>query len=425
VTSATAQGRPPAGGPPPIPGPNSGPNPGPNPGPNSGPVPGGRPPERNARLRPAAGGPGEFGTAQLVAIEVSAVAIAAAGWSGSPVAIGVGAALAAGSLAVGLSRSGGRWAYQSLGLRSAMRRRRKAGPAALPAPAFQVYGYDDRGTDLGVGQDRDGWFIAVAVGGADDLLGARRPALRLDRLLRLLDEGTARPSALQLVSLRTLAPAAGPAPNSPAASSYRELLALTTGRQTGPAAHLTWVAARLDAADAIEAAADRGGGVDGVHRALAAMAGRLGKALNTAGVPYQILDPAALAGAVRAACGLDGLPADAPVTARERWQGWLAAGRQHVAFEVQQWPSPFDPAAVHALMTMPVEQFVVSVVAARRGADVGLRTVVRVMAAPERLAAAVGTVREYAKTLGVRLRPMHGQHQLAVYASAPTGGGTP
>lgn len=376
------------------------------------------------RLRPAPGGPGEFGTAQLVAIEVSAVAVGAAVFAGGPVAIGVGAAVAAGALAVGLSRSGGRWAYQALGLRTAMRRRRNAGPAALPAPAFQVYGYDDRGTELGIGQDRDGWFIAIAVGGADEVLGTRRPALRLDRLLRLLDEGTAKPSALQLVSLRTPAPAAGPAPNSPAAGSYRELLAMTTGRQTGPAAHLTWVAARLDAADAIEAAADRGGGVDGVHRALAAMAGRLGKALNTAGITYQILDAAALSGAVRAACGLDGLPADAPIAARERWQGWLAGTRQHVAFEVEHWPAPFDPAAVQSLMTIPTGQLVVSVVAARRGVEVGLRTVVRVMAPPDRLAAAVGTVREYTKTLGIRLRPMHGQHQLAVYASAPTGGGT-
>lgn len=376
------------------------------------------------RLRPAPGGPGEFGTAQLVAIEVSAVAVGAAAFTGNPVAIGVGVGVAAAALAVGLSRSGGRWAYQTLGLRAAMRRRRNAGPAVLPAPAFQVYGYDDRGVQLGIGQDRDGWFIAVAVGGADEILGHRRPALRLDRLLRLLDEGTARPSALQLVSLRTLAPAGAPAPNSPAAASYRELLALTTGRQTGPAAHLTWVAARLDAADAIEAAADRGGGVDGVHRALAAMAGRLGKALNTAGVTYQVLDPVALTSAVYAACGLDALPPGAPVAARERWQGWLAAGRQHVAFEVEQWPSPFDPAAVQSLMTVPAEHLVVSVVAARRGADLGLRTVVRVMAAPERLAAAVSTVREYTKTLGIRLRPMHGQHQPAVYASAPTGGGT-
>ncbi|WP_327004214.1 type VII secretion protein EccE [Dactylosporangium sp. NBC_01737] len=406
MTSATAQGRPPATGP--------------------RPTPGGRPPDRTTpvrRLRPAPGGPGEFGTAQLVAIEVSAVAVGAAVFAGGPVAFGVGAAVAAGALAVGLSRSGGRWAYQTLGLRAAMRRRRNAGPAALPAPAFKVYGYDDRGTQLGVGQDRDGWFIAIAVGGAEEILGHRRPALRLDRLLRLLDEGTARPSALQLVSLRTAAPAGGPAPNSPAAASYRELLALTTGRQTGPAAHLTWVAARLDAADAIEAAADRGGGVDGVHRALAAMAGRLGKALNTAGVTYQILDPAALTGAVHAACGLDGLPAGAPLTARERWQGWLAAGRQQIAFEVEHWPVPFDPAAVQALMTIPAGQLVVSVVAARRGTEIGLRTVVRVIATPERLAAAVGTVREYTKTLGIRLRPMHGQHQPAVYASAPTGGG--
>ncbi|MGI5177135.1 type VII secretion protein EccE [Dactylosporangium sp. CA-152071] len=412
MTSATAQGRPPAGGPSPAPQP----------------IPGGRPPERNApaqRLRPASGRPGEFGTVQLVAIEVSAVAVGAAVFSGNPVAIGVGAAVAVGALAVGLSRSGGRWVYQSLGLRAAVRRRRKAGAAALPAPAFEVYGYDDRGTELGIGQDRDGWFIAIAVGGADEILGRRRPALRLDRLLRLLDEGTARPSALQLASLRTLAPATGPAPNSAAANSYRELLALTTGRQTGPAAHLTWVAARLDAADAIEAAADRGGGVDGVHRALAAMAGRLGKALNTAGVPYQILDAAALTAAVHASCGLDGLPDGAPVTARERWQGWHAAGREHIAFEVEQWPASFDPAAVQALMNVPAEHLAVSVVAARRGAAVGLRTVVRVMAAPDRLAAAVGTVREYTKTLGIKLRPMHGQHQPAVYASAPTGGGTP
>ncbi|MET7396800.1 type VII secretion protein EccE [Dactylosporangium sp. NPDC005572] len=397
------------------------------------PVTAGRPPApapaRNRaavsrRLRLAAGGPGEFGTAQLVAIEIALVAGGAAAFAGTPVAIGAGAVVAAGSLAAGLSRSSGRWAYQSLGLRSAMGRRRRAGAGGLLAAGFQVYGHDDRGSQIGIGQDHAGWFIAVAIGGAGDAIGHQRHSLRLDRLLRLLDEGTARPSAVQLVSFRTLAPAGGPLPNSPAAHSYRELLGLVTGRQTGPATLQTWVALRLTASDALEAAADRGGGMDGVNRTLAAMAGRLGKALNTAGVPYEVLDAHALNQAVHAACGLDGARPGTAVTARERWRGWVAAGRQHVAYEVEHWPDNFDPAAFQALAGMPAEQLVVSVVAARQGADLRLRTIVRVMAAPDRLAAAVQTVRESTRTLGVRLRPLHGQHQPGVYGSAPTGGGT-
>jgi len=333
-----------------------------------------------------------------------------------------------------LSRAGGWWGYQTVALGLALRRRQRerakysrAGTVQLVAPRLAVYGYDDRGSQIGLGQDGDGWFAAIAVGVADEVLGQLGQALRLERLIRLLDEGTARPSTVQFVSLRVPSPSSLLGARTPAIESYLDLARRVTGGHPGPAEHLTWVAVRLHPADAIEAAVDRGGGTDGVHRALAAVVGRVGKILGTAGVNFRVLDAAGLTEALEVACGLDHVMEPGAVrsasVADEQWRGWRAVGLQHAAFEVERWPDRFDPSLLNVLTSAPAERIVVSVTVRPRGPEFGLRTVVRVMAVPDRLGLAVRTVREHASSLGIRLRPMHGQHGPAVYASAPTGGG--
>jgi type VII secretion protein EccE len=389
-------------------------------------------------LRRAPGRPGEFGTVQLVAIELAVVVVGLSLLSGSPVLIGVAAVVAILALVTALSRAGGWWGYQivSLGLalrrrqrerRSVASRRSEAGAVQLVSPRLEVYGYDDRGSQLGVGQDEDGWFAAIAVGVADEVLGQLGQALRLERLIRLLDEGTARPSTVQFVSLRVPAPSSLLGGRTPAIESYLDLARRVTGGHPGPAEHLTWIAVRLTPADAIEAAVDRGGGTDGVHRALAAVVGRVSKILGTAGVNFRVLDAAGLTEALEVSCGLDHVMEPGAVrsatVADEQWRAWRAVGLQHAAFEVERWPDRFDPSLLNVLTSAPAERLVVAVTVRPRGPEFGLRTVVRVMAVPDRLGLAVRTVREHATSLGIRLRPMHGLHGPAVYASAPTGGG--
>ena len=87
----------------------------------------------------------------------------------------------------------------------------------------------------------------------------------------MLDESSVPLSVLQLVTYST--PAAGGVPNDkssakarPAVRSYLELL----GPQVCPVEQAVWLAVRLQPEDAIDAARSRGGGVEGVHRALAA-----------------------------------------------------------------------------------------------------------------------------------------------------------
>jgi len=321
-------------------------------------------------LRRAPGRPGEFGTVQLVAVEVAIVLVGLSLLAGSPVVIGVAVLIAILALVMTLSRAGGWWGYQTVALGLALRRRQRerrsvatrhseAGAVQLVSPRLEVYGYDDRGSQIGVGQDEDGWFAAIAVGVADEVLGQLGQALRLERLIRLLDEGTARPSTVQFVSLRVPAPSSLLGGRTPAIESYLDLARRVTGGHPGPAEHLTWVAVRLNPADAIEAAVDRGGGTEGVHRALAAVVGRVGKILGTAGVNFRVLDAAGLTEALEVACGLDHVMEPGAVrsasVADEQWRAWRAVGLQHAAFEVERWPARFDPSLLNVLTSRSEE----------------------------------------------------------------------
>src|SRR5438477_3070243 len=112
-------------------------------------------------LRRAPGRPGEFGTVQLVALEVAAVLVGLSLLSGSPVVIGIAVGIAILALIMALSRAGGWWGYQTVAMGLAMRRRQRerrmvaargthganhaGGAVQLVSPRVDVYGYDDRG----------------------------------------------------------------------------------------------------------------------------------------------------------------------------------------------------------------------------------------------------------------------------------------
>jgi len=371
-----------------------------------------------AALRPVGQRPGAFGRVQLVGVEVGVAGSAVAALTGSVAVVPAAVAGSIGlvALLVTLSRAGGRWAYQAVGLRMALRRRRRTWAAGELAPGLLVHDHDDRGRPVGIGQDDQGWFAAVRIGVPGEMLADAGQRVGLDRLLRMLDEGGTRPSALQLVNLRMSAPSSLLVAGSPAARSHLELM----GQAQVPAVDLSWIAIRLDPADAIQAASDRGGGTDGVHRTLAALVARLAKQLTSAGVPHEVLDAAALSDAVRTSCGTAGTAA---VAQAESPRAWDVDGRRHVAFEVERWPAPLHPALLQELGNAPVDRVIVSVVVRNRSGAVGLRGTVGVLAAPDRVDGAVQVVKDKAATVGVRLRPLHHQHRPAVYASAPTGGG--
>ncbi|HLL64478.1 MAG TPA: type VII secretion protein EccE [Micromonosporaceae bacterium] len=377
---------------------------------------------------------------QLVALEVAAIALGLAITSGSVLFIVIAVAFASCLVLAVLAESGGRWWYQAAALQVGLRRRQRVyrtatphrGPGVAPAapgawivaPDLRVYSYDNRGDKIGIGQDRHGWYAAVLLGTDTDLLAGPAQMLRLDRVLRLLEEGAARPSRLQLTTLRVPAPTRLVSDRAECARSYLDLL----GQVAHPppaAAALIWLAVRLDPDDASIASAERGGGVAGVNRSLAAAVGRIGKLLGGDGIDYHVLDGEELRAAVDIGCGFDGAaPTEAgSVDVVERWRSWQVGNVAHHCFEVRGWPIDLDAGLLDRLATAPADQVVVSVIAAARGDLLSARTVVRITAPPNRVAEAAEEVRNYAAGFGVPLRPLHGLHASAAYASAPTGGG--
>jgi type VII secretion protein EccE len=257
---------------------------------------------------------------------------------------------------------------------------------------------------IGVGQDGGGWFAAVAV-------SPGYGAVPLAVLAGLLTEPGPPLSAVQLV-LQAV-PAGRLDPGSPAARSYRVLAA----GLPAPAETQCWIAVRLAPAVAAEAAASRGGGPAGVHRALTAAVGRLGAALTGAGLAYTVLDRDALHTALVTSCGSgyrDG----------EGWRSWRSGGLRHTCFWVRDWPPLADAGRlIGELARTPAVLASVSLTLRPARGDLDLRCLVRVASAADQLPASCRALRGIARAGRARLLRLDGEQAPAVYAAAPTGGG--
>ncbi|MDW5327951.1 type VII secretion protein EccE [Plantactinospora sp. KLBMP9567] len=375
---------------------------------------------------------GRFGTVQLVAVELALFATGAAVYALSPVP-GVLAGTAAAVLLVAtFGRSGGRWWYEVLGARLRLARRRRAGLraqrrsgaddpllAVLP-PGPRTTTITDRSGSIGVGQDTLGWFAAIAVRHPDGLSGGHHTALRLDWLAGLAADPALPASTLQVVLRHSSLPIAAVDPRTAAAQSYLELCRVLSV----PVHHDVWIAARLSTRDAATVAADRGGGLAGVHRALTAAIARVGTGLTNLDVEHTVLDGDGLRQALAYSCGVD----TAAGLGRERWSRWQDQHRVQVCFAVRAWPATATADPLRALTQVPSALDVsVAVLFGRRdgsGAPDGraaARTLVRVTTTPELVNTCVQQLRASATAAGVRLVRLNGEHATGVYATAPTG----
>jgi type VII secretion protein EccE len=191
-----------------------------------------------------------------------------------------------------------------------------------------------------------------------------------------------------------------------------------------PVHRQTWLAARLGPREGAEAAEARGGGVAGVHRALASVLARVSTALTAANLHYHLLDADDLRQALSVACGLNN-PAN---EVRERWSHWQAADVVHICFAVRRWPPDPQPDVLAELGRVPDASAVSTAVVLRpldRGT--GVRTILRVAATPDRIVGCVRHLTATAQRYGVGLVRLNGDHATGVYATAPTGSavGTP
>ncbi len=252
--------------------------------------------------------------------------------------------------------------------------------------------------------------------------GSRGVPVPVARLAELLDDSSVPLSGLQVVSWAAPAPHHLLPSQVPSVASYHQLAADLLPSGPAPIDQRDWVAVRLDVSDAAVAAHRRGGGVEGVHRAVAASVGRVSKALASVGIVTEILGPQQLAAAVRLCAGTedDGSPG-------EDWTTFYAGGLHHLAFEVHGLPPREAP--LSTLLRAPAAQVVLSVdlrprgSAQQPGGPVLARTVVRMAAPANNLPEAARTLSGRAGQLGLKLRRLDGWQGPAAYATAPTGGG--
>ena len=386
----------------------------------------GAPPLPAERRRGQVGG---LSVAQLVCVEVAVVAVLAS--LGGPVwALPVAGVVAVLLLVLAFARRKKRWWFEHRVVSRRFRERARAATAspgrelAALAPDLAVTEIRERGTPIGVGRDGLGWFVALAVRAGDDAASADI-GLSLDRIGRILAETALPVSALQVVTHLVPAPTSFLDQASPAVRSYQELL----GGVPVPADSRVWVAARLRPADALAASASRGGGPEGVHKALAALLGRIGKTLDSAGLVATPLNATELTAAVATVAGLSGAAVTgggtataAPVT-RENWAGWQGTEAVHVGFLATKLsPSGLSVAARRLTEAGALATTVAVVLNRQPDGDLRMQALVDVAAratnAAETLSAVVGIFHQ----CGIALRRLDGQHAAAIYATAPTGG---
>ncbi|PWR15790.1 hypothetical protein DKT69_09005 [Micromonospora sicca] len=351
---------------------------------------------RRGRLGPVVVG-------QLVVLECAALAVWLAtggpGWL-----LGLVGVLALLAVGAAFARRGGRWWYEDLMLRRRLRRRRERSRGAAPAgdprlaalaPELTVVELTERNTRLGIGQDDRGWFAAVALTGRSGAPAGSVEAAVVDRALAVLADFTGPVTQAQVVS-HTLV--WYPAPGAP------------------PAAHRTvWVALRLSVSDARAETVSRGGGMRGVHRTVAAGIGRLGKALNAAGLSHRVLGRDELHAAVVSAAGLD----LAPESPAESWTSLRGGGWTQRCLALRLRPNGSLGALVDAVTATSAPSHTVAAVVLPGGRRVP--PLLRVAAMDGHAAALVKAVRGVAKRCGVPARPLDGQHGPGVYATAPVG----
>lgn len=347
----------------------------------------------------------------LVIVQVTGLGLAAS-LAGPVWMLGVTAAAALALLVVAFGRSGGRWWYENTALRQRFRRRRADTRRALSrptrkdprllamAPSLTIREVELRGSRFGVGLDNGGWYAAFVVAPPTGAEAERRLVEAADRLGQILIETDAPVSGLQVV---------------------HHTVPVTT--MMSPAGQWVWVALRLDPETAVMAAASRGGGVEGVHRALAAAVGRVQKTLRAAGLAYyRVLNAQELAAAVAAVGGWGAGMQAVNGAPNERWTGWLGPDAVHVCFRLSGSPAYSLSHLLGGLSKTSAVSYTISVLLRTDGSDdLSVEALLRVAIGGRQITPTLREVTALAARLGLQLTRLDGEHLPAVYAAAPTG----
>ena len=181
---------------------------------------------------------------RLVVIQLAVVAVLlAAGTRSMPLVVATAATVLIIAVPLFL-RVRGRWYTELLGARRRLRRRRQR--STVLAPGYEVTAREHDGAVIGVGFDYGGWFAAAAVAPPGNLAAARPAHIPLDRVARLLLDGSVPVSAVQVVSWAVPAPHYVVSHLAACVESYRQLSVDQFASTPAALAGRTWVAVRLD-----------------------------------------------------------------------------------------------------------------------------------------------------------------------------------
>jgi type VII secretion protein EccE len=281
-------------------------------------------------------------------------------------------------------------------------------------PRLNVQDALHRGAVVGVADDGDGWFAAIEAAPLRGLDGWRQGDLPLGHLTGLVTTARLPVSAVQVVTTSVPAPAPG---GGPCFDSYRQLL----GPLAVAAEHCTLVVVRFDLADALAAAAARGGGIAGLHRALSAALGRAGAALSDVGCAFRRLDSAGLAACLADSLFPLGVDIGTADRVAEQWTLWQGGDLALRTWRLTGWPV-LGTAGLHdRLAAVGAASIATSVTISRGAGGPAVTGLIRVAAPHDALRTVGARVVEVVGGCGGRLEPLDGRHSAAAYAAAPTG----
>jgi type VII secretion protein EccE len=213
--------------------------------------------------------------------------------------------------------------------------------------------------------------------------------------------------------------------------------------ELGGGQRFLWVAVRLDAGAVADSLVDDRDRQVGVPTVLAELTRRVDRALRRRGLKARTLDADGVMDALVLSCDLapaelpggGGAPRSGaggasldqqPVLAREEWDAWHSPRLAHRCFWLARWPDPERGTSLLAgLNDAPDARVSIALVLEPRHEPelTDLRCLVRVAAPADRSRLAADHSMQLAERLGGRLYPLDGEHALAVYGTAPSGGG--
>jgi|GEM_PF-3842312 len=263
-----------------------------------------------------------------------------------------------------------------------------------PGPSLTVDTINERGTSLGVAFDGTGWFAGLSV---DTDAPPHEVFAALTDLLRYNGNPV---TSVQLVT---------------------HSVAVTT-----PPRKSSWFIVRLDVREAPDVAADRGGGVVGVHRALSGTVGRLMKGASRIGVGMQPMNTEDLTNALR--FSLDGgYDTTEPIT--EHWKAWQHGELEQATFSWHGRPRDADTAEKfwQGTVSLPAD-FCAFSIALRPSSNRPnenrqmVSCLIRLAGDADSINEISAELTELARKHHVRLRRCDGVQGPAAYASAISGG---